>query len=103
MQFFVPGANDPHQAVGTYSNFRATVERRHGALKGTRIFRLSFPYGGKRHTVAVGGSFHLTNKNPILAIFEGSDYYVCTGAHVRVEPETFVIPRADNVEVETFH
>ncbi len=103
MQFFVPGANDPHQAKCTYSNFQATVGRRHGVLKGTRIFRLSFRHDGRRCTVAVGDSFQLKHGQPVLAIFEGSDYYVCTGACAQAEPETFVVPRGDNIEVETFH
>lgn len=103
MQFFVPGANDPHQAAESYSHLRAAVEQIFGSIKPTQIFRLAYPNGGKRCTIAVGDSVHLQHGNPILAIFEGTDYYVCTGPHVRVEPETFVVPRDGGVEVETFH
>ena len=102
MHFFLPGANDPEQARSQYSRIRSSIEERHGALRETCIYRVAFPYEGKQLTLAVGDSLHLLGGEPVLAILEGRDFYVCTRGHGVLQGEPFVVPRAENVNIEVF-
>ena len=102
MQFFLPGANDPEQARSQYSRIRSSIEERHGALHNTCIYRVAFPYEGRQLTLAVGDSLHMLGGEPVLAILEGQDIYVCTRGHGVVEGEPFVVPRDSKVNIEVF-
>jgi hypothetical protein len=61
-----------------------------------------FPYEGRQLTLAVGDSLHIVGGEPVLAILEGRDFYVCTRKHGAMEGEPFVVPRAENVNIEAF-
>lgn len=102
MHFFLPRANDPEHARSIYSQIRNAIEQRHGALRDARIYRVAFSYEGRQLTLAVGDSLHMVGGEPVLAILEGHDFYVCTRGHGAVEGEPFVVPRTKNVNVEMF-
>ncbi len=102
MHFFLPGANNPEEARSFYSRIRNQIQQRHGQLRDSRIFRVAFPYDGKKLTLAVGDSLHMAGGEPILAILEGRDFYVCTRRHGAVEGDPVVIPRTGAVKVEAF-
>ena len=102
MHFFIPGANDRRHAMSVYANIRGHVEQQYGKLKTTLIYRVGFPYGETRYTLAVGDSLHLKEGHPIMAIFEGREYYICTGVSCEVDPEPLVIGCAGDIRVELF-
>ncbi|MBV9155107.1 MAG: hypothetical protein JO097_02525 [Acidobacteriaceae bacterium] len=104
MRFFVPSANDLHQAEEMYRTIRERVAASAGPVKDRRIYRLKFKQEGTQHTALVGSDRHAFGNQPVLAIFEGSDgvHYVCTQAGSASDGEPHPVDRNAVVEAEDF-
>jgi hypothetical protein len=88
MNFFIPSAKDRDQAEIVWSVVRKGLADHGLATTPRRIRALAWAGDGETHSIAVGADPPWVECDPVLAIFEASDfdvYYVCTFGQVARE------------------
>jgi hypothetical protein len=104
MRFFIPSANDPHQAEEVYRKMRELIKNSGGSVSERRIYSLRFRHDGTQQTAMVGSDRHCFGNGPVLAIFEGPNgvHYVCTQDSGNLESQPHPVDQAEIIEAEEF-
>jgi hypothetical protein len=79
MKFFLPHSDNDAQAEEVYGQIKANItkETLNDAITERRIHSIRFVHDGVSYSATVGETFDRLGE-PVIALFEGSLYYLCT-------------------------
>jgi hypothetical protein len=77
VKFFIPLAESDDQSARVYRSIKKCVASQVGDIKDRKIYRIRFLHDGKTHLATVGEVLPY-NGEIVIAILEGSVFYICT-------------------------